>query len=410
MPAIAGLRGTGDWGTDERPKNFRENILWMNPNGTAPIFALTAKAKKRTVDDPEFSWWNESNALVHLQVNGALGASDTTVVVDSTDPTASTQTLNYGTAKHLKEGDLLMVKPASDAASFTPEILRVRSVASDTTFTVERGAGGTTPASIANDLYLLLIGSAHAEGTGVPEAITRNPLKSYNYTQIFKDSYELTGTADKTASRTGSPWSNDKKRKMFDHSRAIELAFLFGQRSETTGNNGKPLRTTGGFRNLIPSANQYVYSGSTTLVDLMDRISPVFDWDTGAGDSRIVFGGNSALTRLGKILMATSNIQINYTGTVKSYGMDFTEMVMPRGRLFFKSHPLMSRDPMYTNSLFVLDFDAIRYVAMKDRDTKVKDDVQNPDEDVRRGFIMTECGLQLDFGGNTCAYIGNITT
>lgn len=32
MPSsgIAGLRGTatGDWATDERPKNFREMILW----------------------------------------------------------------------------------------------------------------------------------------------------------------------------------------------------------------------------------------------------------------------------------------------------------------------------------------------------------------------------------------------
>ena len=26
--AVAGLRGTGDWATDERPKNFREMVLW----------------------------------------------------------------------------------------------------------------------------------------------------------------------------------------------------------------------------------------------------------------------------------------------------------------------------------------------------------------------------------------------
>jgi hypothetical protein len=42
--AIAGLRGTGDWGTDERPKNFREMILWRNPNGQAPLTAIMAKA------------------------------------------------------------------------------------------------------------------------------------------------------------------------------------------------------------------------------------------------------------------------------------------------------------------------------------------------------------------------------
>ena len=26
--SIAGIRGTGDYGADERPKDFRESILW----------------------------------------------------------------------------------------------------------------------------------------------------------------------------------------------------------------------------------------------------------------------------------------------------------------------------------------------------------------------------------------------
>ena len=55
MAAVAGLRATGDFGTDERPKDFREMILWRNPKGTAPIFALTARAKKRVSTDPEFN-------------------------------------------------------------------------------------------------------------------------------------------------------------------------------------------------------------------------------------------------------------------------------------------------------------------------------------------------------------------
>ena len=49
MAAVAGLRGTGDFGTDERPKDFREMILFLNPNGDTPIFGLTSKAKKRIV-------------------------------------------------------------------------------------------------------------------------------------------------------------------------------------------------------------------------------------------------------------------------------------------------------------------------------------------------------------------------
>src|SRR3990167_7698125 len=123
MAAVAGLRGTGNWATDERPKNFREYILWRNPNGSAPIFALMAKVAKEPLDDSEFSWWDEPNDLVRLQVTGSHSSSVTTITVDSSDPDATNPERVYGLATHLKEGDLLMVEPASDSATFDHEFV-----------------------------------------------------------------------------------------------------------------------------------------------------------------------------------------------------------------------------------------------------------------------------------------------
>jgi hypothetical protein len=254
MSGIAGLRGTGNWGTDERPKNFRSGILRFNPNGTAPIFALTAKAKKRTVDDPEFAWWCEGNVQIRLQVNGALSSSDTLVTVDSADPTSTTLGANLGTATNLKEGDILLVEPAADNATFNHELIEVVSVQSDTQFTVLRAAGGTSAAAISNDQWLFVIGSAYAEGTSAPSAVSKNPIKFSNYTQIFKDTYELAGTADETNTRTNNGWSEDKRRKAFKHSSDIESAIMFGRAAETTGDNGKPKRFMGGLRSFIPAA------------------------------------------------------------------------------------------------------------------------------------------------------------
>src|SRR5262245_20900375 len=150
MSGIAGLRGTGDFGTDERPKSFREGILKFNPNGESPIFALTAKAGKFTIKDPEFAWWHEGNNLIRLQVNGAHAAGDTTINVNSADPTTGTLGANYGTATHLKPGDLLFVEPAADAAAFTQEVIMVTNVVSDAQFQALRGAAGTTAGAIAN--------------------------------------------------------------------------------------------------------------------------------------------------------------------------------------------------------------------------------------------------------------------
>jgi hypothetical protein len=409
MAGIPGLRGTGDWGTDERPKSFRESILFFSPDGTAPIFALTAKAGKKSVSDPEFAWWAESNNIHRLQVNGALVAADTTVTVDSADPTSSTMGALYGTATHLKPGDLLLVEK-TDQATFDNEIIAVETVLSDTSFTVARGQAGSSAASISDDAWLTLIGSSYAEGTAAPRAVGKNPIKFSNYIQIFKDSYEITGTADNTEARTGSAWSNDKKRKLFKHSADIEWSILFGRKSEGTGDNGKPIRYFGGLRSQIPASNTTVFGAPVTAATFADAVSPVFDFDFGGGDTRIGYMGNVARTEMGKVIQGTTGIRMELGNVIKVYGQAFQEFIMPMGRLLLKSHPLLSRHPRYRSSMFVVDWSAVKYVTQKGRpDGKVYDDVQNKDEDVRRGYIQTDCSLMVDGGGLSCAYLGTIS-
>lgn len=409
MSGIAGLRGTGDWGTDERPKDFRESILFFSPNGDAPIFALTSKAGKKSVSDPEFAWWAESNMIVRLTVNGAAAAADTTINVDSADPTSTTMDAVYGTATHLKPGDLLLVEK-TDQATFDNEIIQVDTVLSDTQFTATRGAAGTSAATIADNALLTLIGSAYAEGTSAPRATSKNPVKFFNYIQIFKDSYEITGTADNTTARTGSAWSNDKKRKLFKHSADIEWAMMFGRKSEQTGDNGKPLRFMGGLREQIPASRTTVFGAPVTSASFMDAVSPVFDFDMGGGDTRMGFLGNTARIELGKVVQGSTGIRMELGNVIKIYGIAFQEFITPMGRLMLKSHPLLSRHGRYKASMFIVDFAAIKYVTMKGRpDGKTFDDVQNKDEDVRRGYIQSDCSLMVDGGGLTCAYLGTIS-
>lgn len=405
--AVAGLRGTTDFGPDERPKNFREMILFRNPTGSAPIFALTSKARKKTVDDSEFKWWDEPNTNVILNNAAALAAGDTTIVVDSTDPTSTDAGKEYGVATHLKPGDVLQAEK-TETATYDNELIEVVNVVSDTTFTARRGVAGSTAGTIAQDADFTLMGSAYAEGTAAPKAVARNPIQYENYTQIHKDTYEITGTVNETNLRTGNAWSNDKRRKTFDHSRGIEWAILFGRKHVGTGDNGKPKRYAGGLREFIPASNTKIFTAAMTINELLDHWHVVFDWDTGAGDSRMAFCGNLALNNFNKVVQSDANTDINFEGATKMFGMTWMEFRMPQGTIFLKTHPLMNRHPQYNKSMFTLDFDSLRYVPLRNRDTKAKDDVQTDDEDVRRGFYQTECSIQVDRGGLTMAYTGNM--
>ena len=411
MSAVAGVRGTGDWATDERPKNFREYILWRNPNGTTPVLGLMAKVGKESTDDPEFAWWDEPVDIVRVQVNGALGTTDTTITIDSTDNSTANPDNSWGVGGHLVPGDILMVEPSADAATFTVEYVEVTQGISDTQFVVRRAVAGSTAATIADNAWMLKIGSSFSEGTSEPKATSRNPTKYKNYTQIFKTAYDVTRTATKTKTRTGDVLKNERKRRAFDHARDQELALMFGRASETTGDNGKPKRTMDGLRRFIPAKTTTVFTGAVTFTattnNFLDSCYKVFDFDTNAGDERIALCGNKALNELNKVVAKDTNTKFEMGETIKMYGMNLRTVYLPQGTLFLRTHPLLNRHPLYSNSMWLIDFSALKWRYLLDTD--FQDNIQNKGEDATRGQWITEAGLEVDYGGLTCGYLGNIS-
>ncbi|TDI73866.1 MAG: hypothetical protein E2O82_05125 [Betaproteobacteria bacterium] len=388
--AFAGLRGTGDWGVDERPKNFREMILWRNPNGQAPLTALMSKMKTEKTDDPEFSWWEEQLDVVKVIVDGAQTSGDTALELVS------------GGLK-LVIGDLLLVSK-TEVAAYDNELVEVTAVASDTAITIARGAAGSSAAAMTDLDTLTKIGNVFAEGTVSPTVTNENPVKLKNFAQIFKTAYELTGTVQVTRARTGDPLKNDKKRKMFQHSVALEMAYLFGKNFETTGANGKPKRYLGGLREFI-TTNAKIYTTGVDEDGFLDDTFKVFDFDSGtAGNERLVFAGNGYLNNLNKLAKNASSSRINFDSVVRVYGMELQRWILPQGTFFVRSHPLMNTHPIYTDSAFFIDPSAIVYRPL--RDTKPEDNIQANDADTRKGQWMTEAGIEVRHEG-TMAYHGN---
>jgi hypothetical protein len=406
MAAIAGLRGTGDFATDERPKSFREYILWREPNGAAPLQALMARMRSEAVDDPEFSWWEEEQGPIRLQVNGAVTTAQTSVVVDS------------GDAQDLVAGDLLMVeKTEVQSGEYDNEIVEVASVTNATTFIVSRGAANTTAGTIADDSFVTRIGTVFAEGTTSPESSSRNPTKYLNYAQIFKKTYELTGTAAKPVkTRTGNPVTNDKKRAMFDHATDMEFAYFFGKPYETTGSNSKPKRFTGGLRHYLGAAKLAdttnaahvvkIWTTTPTEDEVLDTAYKMWDFrgaETGSNE-RIGLCGNGFLNSLNKLARDSSSTRVNFDGTVQTYGMQLQRWVLPQGTLYLRTHPLFNLHGRFTNSAFFINPRAI--VDRPYRKTRFKDNVQANDADTQKGQWMSEMGPEFHHM-KTMSYFGN---
>jgi len=398
--AIAGMRGTGTWGTDkiERPTNFREMILWLSPNGQTPLTALLSKMKTETTDDAEFSWWEEQ--LINFRLALSAQATNTATSLAFT----TTATLD---AYSLVAGDLLLIEnAAADLATSPFEIVEVSSITNGTTVVVTRGVAGTAAATAVTGLSVTKLGTVFAEGTSSPTTSSRRPTKKNNYCQIFKTAYQLTGTAKEMRLRTGDPLKQERKRKSFDHAVSQEMAFLFnGAPTETNGTSNQPKRYTGGLRNFLTS-NATVFTTTVTEAAWIEAIRPVFDYDGGGGNERLALIGNGYATRISQL--AKAGTQFHLTAPVRIYGMELSKWILPMGSVYFRTHPLMNTHGRYTYSAFFVDASSLIYRPMRNRDNKPMDNIQANDEDSLKGQWMGEIGLEVHHE-RTMAYHGNLS-
>lgn len=385
---FAGLRSTADFETDERPKDFKGAILRLDPNGSAPMVALSKLIKSEGATDPEFAWFEETSYVPRCITTGALSTSSTAVTLQAAGTTGT-----KGDGLSFVVGDLLLVEKAVATGSMDNEIVAVTAITNATTITISRAAAGSTAAAIPTASFLTKIGNAFAEGSDAPENSTRNPTKYYNYTQIFKHTYRITNTTKATNFRTGDPLKNDKNRKMFDHAASLEYAMIFGRRSEDlTGS--EPKRTTGGLLDPNIGIGQVAFATTPTEDAFLDAIEPLFaQTSEGIPNERIAFCGNGFINAFNKKIKNATNTRINYNGVLNVYGMKLDKFITPFGEIAFKTHPLLTHNTLYTNSALVISPQLVR---MRDlRATKMEDQIQTPGQDSQKGQWITETGVEI---------------
>lgn len=295
----------------------------LEPNGDTPLLGLTSVMKKRETDDPEFNWWEKALSTRRLKLASsatALTASNTNITLDSTD----------GNGKSVKEGDLLRVMS-------TGEIIRITSdPSSDTAITIQRGWGDTAGTALdttaaGKNPFLLVIGSVYEEGSLAPSGVNFDPTKKFNYTQIFRNTLEMTRTASKTRLRTGDSVKEAKRECLQYHGIDMERAFWLGDRKETTL-NGKPARSTGGFLWLLTNYLSAVnvrdaktdYSGGVTMEALEEYLYNIFKFGS---SEKMAFCGNRSLLTIQQIVRKNSHMHIQ--SGIKEYGMDVSRLTCP---------------------------------------------------------------------------------
>ena len=384
MAGVLGMRGTGNWATDQRPKSYRELVLMLYPNGTAPLTAIMSKMKSESVDDPEFNWWTKTLATQRATITGVY-----------TNSTLGTAYVSGGVA-----GDMLYIKmSAADVSYFRLGHQILLRDASDFTVdvnakVVEKNINGASSylkvklleaddnSSHSHDLsdadVAIIVGNINPEGGIMPTGITTDPVKLYNYTQIFRSPVSITRTARKTRLRTGDAYKEMKREALENHSIEMEKAFIFGVRSENTGDNGYPERTMDGALTIIrrdAAANVDDFTLNSTYSGK--------DWtDAGGGEEwlnaylevmfrygkgeKLALCGSGALLGLNKL--AQSGSYVNIGPADKTYGINITRWQTPFGVVNFLTHPLFSIEETLRYSMLIVEPQNFIYRYIDDTD------------------------------------------
>ncbi len=384
MAAIINMRGTGDWSTSEAPTAFSDKILYHYPDGPARFTMLLGRLSPKPVDSYKFTIFEQGLQVQRAKLTGTHTETATTINLDT-----GTSLGSYPGA-YFRKGYVCMVERTREVI-----VVDTNPASTATSLSVVRDINGDASSEdyslVATD-YIIVIGTAHAEGADVPRAISENPDEVYNYLQIFRTPLSLTGSALEEYLRTGKPEANEKFKIGLEHSRAMELAFFFGQRNSTTI-DGDTVKFTGGLNYFVTSnVTDFSSAGGISLTTWENFLEPIYSAPGGA-EEKVAFCGSQAMVALNRLAMENSSM--NVVPGDRTFGLRFKEYEHAHGTLMCMSHPLLSQNPSYKDAIFIVDTKNTRRRYKKNRDTKYLKNRQSPGVDGIIHEFLTETGLEL---------------
>lgn len=372
MATVTGQRTTGNVAANQRIIDLSEKVLRLEPDAS-PLCVITKRLSKSQTTNVTFRWAETERTTRFDAVNNGAGynTTDTSIVVD--------------TGTLFSANDLVKVPR-------TGEVFSVTSVSTNT-LTVVRGNGTGTGVAIVDNDPLYIIGKAEEEGGTAATARAVDPTFVENYTEIFKRSVEISGSAGSEVQWT-SPhdWQLQHEGEAIEHMVDIENAFLFGKPASVTLDS-KPARYTGGALHFA-TQNGVSAGGTLTEAGFETFLRGAFRYGS---NNKTLF----ASPLLVSVLNNFSQTKLQTDVGDNTYGVSVSKWISPHGTVNIVKHNLLE-GATWGGYGILLDLGRgnvkYRYLAggpLGSRDTKLYRNRQAPDRDGQLDEWITECGLQF---------------
>jgi hypothetical protein len=319
----------GTWNTsqltaDLAKKSFAAAITRLMPNGGAPLFGITALLKEETAAQIEHGYFSKTMVFPSVVLTANIALGDTVI------PVVSTANMLPG----------MVIR-----ADSTNENILVVAVLGATQLQVQRGFGTIAAQAVLSGVNLWMVGNAYEQGSLRPMALSISATRIINYTQIFRNSWALTGTLQSTQVIPGGTNVAESRQECGGfHAVDIEKSLIFGQRFLGT-RNGQPISTMDGLINTIQnnaSGNITTLGATTNYSQFIAALDPVFQQNTDPmnPNQRILFVGGVARNVIHSIARLNSTYYVQQQET--SWGLQYDTIKIPRGTFQIIEHPLFN--------------------------------------------------------------------
>lgn len=396
MSLITGIFNTTQNPAELNARSFADTILRLFPNGSAPLYALSAKAGKKKAKSSTHGYFSKTMTFVTTTST----AGDTNV------------------ATSLTVGSTVGMMPNMVLTNLrTRENYRIVAITSATVVVVVRAFGRVAAAALNAADKIIQVGTAFMEGSNRPGSRQLATVYVGNYTQIFRNAWGLTDTARASMAEIGySNVAESRKDCSLFHSVDMESAVLFGQaKMDTTGE--QPVHSTQGVIDAIyqyAPANINPASSTTNYAQLVALVEEPFNFSTDIGNNgeRIGFCDRLAMKVLTDVGRKSGQIHIMQSET--SFGMKFTSFKFYQGTINLIQHPLMNGLDPTGGNLLIVDMAAVKLAFMEGRDAIPEEYGPNKAQvelgtDGVGGSLTSEFAVEL-INPFACGYVTGLTS
>ncbi len=366
----------------ERLDSFNSKLFRSQLAGTAPIFALSSGSAQFQLTSKIHYWFMKQPYSSKLIASAAANNSATSITVDKG----------------------AVVEPSSVIMNTKTNEYMFVSAVSGNTLTVVRGFAESTAAAVTQNDELLYLGTAKKEGSLAPNPKYRRGVPRMNYSQIFRNGWGTTRTAEHIRFITGNKATENKEDAVSMHAQDIEMALLLGRKSLNQVDGSEVLSTMDGLMSIVK--NNTALAAAATLDSIQEWMYSNFETcPEGVPNERVVMTSLNVLYILNKLIREAGSSYYPIGTATKVYGLDVYALQLPgMQEVKILAHPLFSQTESLSKSMLIYHPGLIKIGYMTDAEIK---DATPVGMDGQANVITSE--LTLEYADeNTGGVLSNI--